>query len=160
MFLSMQVFSGHWGAYAFGLILLLCAAVWTAIGMAQTNRAFSQIVTAARPGIQMLDGCPLDYWLEELNRDSNVTLLVNQSYILSWRGNDYWLIDGKARYMTFGRFGPLAGQSSVKCLIAAKGAARDALAENPHMFRRLIAKDTASAFAIRRLSAFANIVHT
>lgn len=160
MLLSLQIFSGYWAPYAFGLVLLLCAALWTAIGMAQTNRSFSQIVAAARPGIQMFDGRPLDYWLAELNRNSNVTLLVEQSFVLSWRGNDYWLVDGRSQYVTFGRFGPLAGQSSVKCLIATNDVARDALVSNPRVFRRLIDKDTASAFAIRRLSAFAKMVRT
>jgi len=156
----MQMISGPWGPYPLALILLLCAAVWTAIGMARTNRAFSEIIRATRPGVQMLDGHPFEYWLEELNRDSDVTLLVNQSFILSWRGHDYWLIDGRARYVTFGRFGPIAGQSSVKCLIATEGAARKTLTSKPRMFRQLIIKDRAAAFTIRRLAAFANTLRT
>ena len=142
--------------YTVGLIFILFTSVWTAIGMAKTNRAFSNIVRKARTGGQFLGGQPLEYWLQELNRDSNVTLTVNRCYILSWQGHDYWLIDGRVRYVTLGRFGPLSGQSSVKCLVTPEDGARETLASSPHMFGQLIIKDKVAAFAIRRLTEFAD----
>lgn len=141
--------------YTVGIILIIFVGVWTAIGMSKTNRAFSHIVRIARTGSQLLDGQPLEYWLQELNRDPNVTLTVNRYYILSWQGHDYWLIDGTARYLTLGRFGPLSAQSYIKCLVTADGQARMALESRTKMFKLLISRDEVAAFTVRRLTDFA-----
>ena len=129
--------------------------------MSKTNRAFSQIVRIARTGSQLLEGQQLEYWLQELNCDSNVTLTVNRCYILSWQGHDYWLIDGKSQYVTLGRFGPLSAQSAVKYLVTADSQARQALESRPKMFKLITSTDKVAAYAIRQLTGFAkDCVHS
>lgn len=152
----MQISTGIESQYFLLLCLFIIIAVWGFCSTVHIKHAFAKLTSIATPNPEEICGYATTYWIEHANRQSDITLEAKRVYALCCFGYEYLLVDGIVHYVTLGRFSPLAGQSSNKCLIAVEHGAREALFLRPKMFKQLIVNDTVSVFSIHKLSAFVN----
>ena len=130
---------------------------WYSLDRAK-KRAIKTVRKMANRGQKEIGGYSVEYWIDLIEQDSSCLIHESKAMALTYKGHDYFFIDGKAVYRDGDyRYARSAGMcQDVLFLIAIGGPAVRFLAKQEHLFRLITGSKDLALFSIFRCSDFAD----
>jgi hypothetical protein len=122
------------------------------------KRFVAEVKTMAESDKTEIDGQPVDYWLDILNRDSPPILAAIETMVLTYKGQNYFFVHGTTCYIIY-NLKNSTGYSMKSCFLIAVGEpAVELLFEEQPVFRKITGSTELAAFSIYQWSEFVRML--
>lgn len=149
----------------YGFLLLILAVVvvlaqpvcwWR--GSVARKRALATFKAMAQEDRNEIGGHRVEYWLDLLNREAEWPVVEVLSAVLTFRGHDFFFIDGAILYAVGDtcRWQPRVDQAIF--LVAVGRSAVTILADEENVFRHMAGSDDLAVFSVYRWTSFARML--
>jgi hypothetical protein len=142
-----------------GFLLVLCLlAVWLWQQRHARKRFVATIKTMAERGRYEINGQPVEYWLNILNQNTTQPLIAIDTMVLTYKGREFFFIDGGISYTAFGKGGLSCHLEKACLLVAVSQSAVNLLANQEQVFRLITGSTELAAFSVFRWSDFTEML--